>query len=81
VKIDGSKVKNWVVIIAVILGLGVAAHWGADKLKGKLNAGTVGFSIWNVLAITIMGMIGIGGFKFLAGRSKNQSLQAVAALV
>lgn len=78
---DGNKVRNWALIIGVLLALGFAAHWVADKIKGKVNAGTVGFSIWNLVAITVMAMLGIGTFKFFSARSKNTSLQAVSALV
>jgi hypothetical protein len=60
----GEPVKAWIALTVLLFG----GMWLATRFRGSANAANVKFSIYNIIAIVVLGIVGGSIAKVLAAR-------------
>lgn len=60
----GEPVKAWIALAVLLFG----GMWLATRFRGSANAANVRFSVYNVIAIVVLGIVGGSIAKVLAAR-------------
>lgn len=73
-----EKFKPWLIVLAVVVAIGLGAHWLSKTVGSQLGASNVKFSLWNVFAIGMMAAAFIWGLKGITAKFPIPGLTNVA---